>query len=228
MPTTIWRPGTDAGTYGDSYINQLDATQNVGAAGSMIIGVDSGSEYRMLFKLDLTSSNGLISGAAIPANATITDAKLRLVCSSAVGGGVTCNVHRVTETWVEGTGTLIAPDTTNGVSWTRRGNSGVNWETAGGDYDPTPIASFTLPTGAGAVEIDITDAVQDAVNRDGLLSLIFLLAEASGTVAIVFRAREYTTESDRPTYTVEWEEPAGEDPSGGASRIKNLLKLGVI
>src|SRR5690606_765415 len=152
-----------------------------------------------------------------------------LVCSSAVGGGVTCNVHRVTETWVEGTGTSIAPDATNGVSWTRRGNSGVNWETAGGDYEPTPIASFTLPTGSGAVEIDITDAVQDAINRDGLLSLIFILAEASGTVVIGFRAREYTTdESDRPTYTVEWEEPAGEEPAGGASRIKNLLKLGVI
>lgn len=224
MPTTIWRPGTDAGTYGDSYISQADATQNFGADGSMFIGVVSGSEGRMLFKLDLTSSDGLTSGAAIPANATITDAKLRLVCSSAVGGGVTCNVHRVTETWVEGTGTSNTPDTTNGVSWTRRGNSGVNWETAGGDYEPTPIASFTLPTGTGAVEIDITDAVQDAVNGDGLLSLIFLLAEASGTVAIVFRAREYTTtESDRPTYTVEWEEPAG-----GASRIKNLLKLGVI
>lgn len=224
MPTTIWRPGTDAGTYGDSYIIQDSATQNVGADASVFIGMSSGGETRTLFKLDLTSSDGLISGAAIPANATITDAKLRLVCSLAIGGGVTCNVHRVTETWVEGTGTSSTPDTTNGVSWTRRGNSGVNWETAGGDYEPTPIASFTLPTGLGAVEIDITDAVQDAVNGDGLLSLIFLLAEASGTVAIVFRAREYTTtESDRPTYTVEWEEPAG-----GASRIKNLLKLGVI
>lgn len=224
MPTTIWRPGTDAGTYGDSYIDQASPTDNVGANGSVFIGVSSGNEYRMLFKLDLTASNGLISGAAIPANATITDAKLRLVCSLVFGGGVTCNVHKVTETWVEGTGTFSTPDTTNGVSWTRRGESGVNWETAGGDYDPTPIASFTLPTGLGAVEIDITDAVQDAVNGDGLLSLIFLLAEASGEVTIVFRAREYTTdESDRPTYTVEWEEPAG-----GASRITNLLKLGVI
>ncbi len=88
--------------------------------------------YRPLLQFDLRD---------VPANSTVTNATLSLHTDlMPPAQTVAVEVHRATSAWREGTG--LGECTGDGATWTET-EAGVNWKAAGGDYDPTVIASKT-------------------------------------------------------------------------------------
>jgi hypothetical protein len=91
---------------------------------------------------------------------------------------VTFTLHRVTSEWSE-----------EAATWERR-LLGADWTAAGGDFDPQPLAEFTIgPAQADSVRIDFPlDLIEDwrsgAVENDGVI----LIQQTPG-VAVDFASR---------------------------------------
>jgi len=72
--------------------------------------------------------------------------------------------YTVSGSWGMGTGRYQDnPNTVNGTSWIWRDVSGSNeWQTAGGDFNPTPVFSQSFSYGSSTdVNINVTDAVEN-------------------------------------------------------------------
>lgn len=90
--------------------------------------------------------------AQVPAGAVIQSAQLKLKLNRAgpSSTGSSMALHRLTETWGEGTsvnpvdGGYGAPATTGDATWLRRFYNTSSWTTAGGSFDATPSASAVL------------------------------------------------------------------------------------
>lgn len=89
----------------------------------------------------------------VPSPALIQSAQLKLLLTKPgpASGGTSFALHRLTETWGEGTslntiGGYGAPATTNDATWTRRFHNTVSWTTAGGNFTATASATVTLPS----------------------------------------------------------------------------------
>lgn len=77
------------------------------------------SSQRSLIRFDLS---------ALPQGAVITAANLKLRELTTYGRSTTIAVHRLTQDWTE-----------TGVTWAKT-NGSANWQSAGGDFNPTPTA----------------------------------------------------------------------------------------
>ena len=138
---------------------------NYGADEWMYIGRDTDGWtprtnwfYRPLVEFDLRD---------VPAGATVTKADLSLYTDlMPPSHTITVNAHRVTAAWSEGSG--LAECTGDGASWAQR-QGGVNWATAGGDYDSTALDFVTHgpnDLSGGWDTFTITNAVQKWVSGD--------------------------------------------------------------
>ncbi|HEX6700013.1 MAG TPA: DNRLRE domain-containing protein [Gaiellaceae bacterium] len=147
--------------------------------------------YRPLLQFDLRD---------IPANATVSNATLSLHTDiMPPAQTVTVNVHRVTSAWTEGTG--FGACTGDGASWNET-YGGVKWKTAGGDYDPTVVASkvHTVNDVEGWDDFNVASAVQKWVSSDAP-NLGLLLKFASETpVSANWFAYASDDYSDDPTW----------------------------
>jgi hypothetical protein len=116
----------------DTWINNSAVTHNGGNCNFLRLrSSTSGNDLaRILVQFDLSS---------IPANATITEAKLILSRTNVTGTGANWAVHRLTNSWDEG-GNCQAD---GAASWNQR-VSGINWSTPGGDFIATPEATNFL------------------------------------------------------------------------------------
>lgn len=85
----------------------------------------SGFESRPLIRFSITGAD------SFPDDSEIVEASLRLLFQS-VEEPVDLAVHRVTAAWTE-----------EAASWERR-DLGVPWSQPGGDFDPVPLAEFTI------------------------------------------------------------------------------------
>lgn len=101
-----------------------------------------GFESRALMRFDLTELDSL------PAGSTLLEGAVHLTYGPVPPTDVTLTLHRVTSEWEQGAAT-----------WTQR-LLGVPWQTAGGDFDPAPLATFTL---AGAPAGDDSLGLIDSV-----------------------------------------------------------------
>ena len=99
--------------------------------------------------------------AQIPPGASVTSAQVQLALDKPgpSSAGSTMSLHRLNETWGEGTSVNSgglgygAPATTNDATWTSRFHnppSSLLWSTAGGRYVATPSASASV-AGAGTM-----------------------------------------------------------------------------
>ena len=147
--------------------------------------------YRPLLQFDLRD---------VPANATISNATLSLHTDlMPPAQTVTVNVHRVTSAWKEGTG--LGECGIDGASWNET-QSGVKWTSAGGDYDPTVVASKTHTANdvEGWDDFNVASAAQKWVNADAP-NLGLLLKFASETPV---SANWFAYASDDYSYDPTW------------------------
>lgn len=141
-----------------------------------------GFESRPIFRFVVATSDTALQ------NAELLDATLRLVYAldDAPGVATTYSVHRVTAAWSE-----------DAATWERR-TLGASWGTPGGDFDPDPVATFTIEPAAAepdsAIQADslTVEIPADLVRgwRDGTIENhgLILIQETPGE-AIEFASR---------------------------------------
>ena len=194
--TFTLQPGTagdDAYTWDGAH-----AGKNFGISTILKLNNQSAEQYSLL-RFDLSS---------IPVQATVTSATLDLYLEGGndLSNGV-LDLHRATQPWLEGTQDDQA--TTGGVTYDEY-VLGTAWTSAGGDYDPMPIDTVTVPAlTAGAVQWVITAPVAQwisgAVANDG-----FFLRASGGTVdKISFTSGDGASATDWPRLTVNYICPCG-------------------
>lgn len=133
-----------------------------------------GIESRPILRFSLAPFDSL------PAESVFLSANLKLVFAPAPSVPVSFLVYRVTSEWSEAA-----------ADWNRR-DFGLDWNTAGGDVDPDPVAEFTIDAGeADSDSIDVSlspslieDWLSGVVPNEGLL----LVQQTAGS-AIQFVSR---------------------------------------
>lgn len=142
----------------------------------------------------------------IPDNATIISASLRMV---KIGGSNTptyFSAHKITNNWTEGTGTCAG---TSGVcNWNQR-QTGINWTTAGGDFDAAAEATY-LVSGNGVYNWNIPGMVQSWVTSPSANYGVLLkfVSEAGVNNEMEFASSENATIANRPQLEVVYTIPA--------------------
>jgi len=110
-------------------------------------------------------------------------------------------LYRVTNSWVNGQAT-----------WASR-SSGVSWSTAGGDYDPVPIAlGGSLPYANSPTNwyaFDVTEWMEDWINGTSVNNGILIINDAGGNQGPRFYSSDYTDAVYRPYLEVEYHLPGG-------------------
>ncbi|MGB5259732.1 MAG: DNRLRE domain-containing protein, partial [Gammaproteobacteria bacterium] len=187
--SAILQPGPEGK---DAMIYQWKADWNYGSSDSLYVrDWGSDSDYYSLLEFDLGS---------IPYGATIHSAQLALYQDTTSTAGGSVGVHRITSSWVEGSGNgSNAP----GVTWNDR-DSGVAWTTPGGDFDAEADASTTIPVGSRDwFTWDITGLVS------GWVSGIFpnqglALVHGSSNAHAQFVSSDATDPTLRPRLTIRY------------------------
>lgn len=204
-----FQPGSSIGK--DAWICNYYANNNAGVQHRLQVEA-IGTTYHSLIEFSELEQY-------INSNASVDSAKLSLYCYSLNGSGpVTINAYRVTNSWREGTGGTTWTGDANsssidGVTWNERWY-GTNWNSAGGDYDPTAVGTTTLSAQGTWIELDITDVVQDWLDGThdnyGLLLMTtavdlwprFYSSDWSASAYHPKLSVNYTTSSPRTTYYV--------------------------
>lgn len=132
----------------DATIRQDKSTRNYGFDNQLDVRSRSGNRNRRaLLEFNISS---------IPAGSTVENASLRLYVQRLPNNQRTYNAHRVTNSWLEGTGNGDTNNSAiNGVTWIERqygnnnwtGNGPWDWAAQGGDFLAAPTAS--APTASG-------------------------------------------------------------------------------
>jgi hypothetical protein len=159
---------------------------------------DPGFESRPLFRFSFEALDSL------PAEVVVVAAQLQLSYSPPPEVPVTFTLHRVTSAWSE-----------EAATWERR-LLGGSWSEPGGDFDPEPVAEFTIGTEeSDSVRVDfplelIADWRSGEVENHGLI----LIQQTPGA-AIEFASRGLVgTNRNGPLLDVEIEVPG---PVGAAA-----------
>ena len=114
----------------DTWMEEQDTSRNNGDDRDLDIEQRSGRDRRPLLRWDLSS---------IPATATINSASFRFFVNNEESNVTAVDVHRVTQSWVEGTGQ--DDDCVTGATWDEYDCSNA-WSTGGGDFNGTSVGSF--------------------------------------------------------------------------------------
>ncbi len=140
--------------------------------------------------------------STIPAEANIISAQLELkqTATSSAEADAVISVHRITQSWVEGTKSKSKP--ADGATWNTTDGS-LNWDTGGGgSYDTTAIASIVITSALVTRNWDISSLVQNWHN--GLFINEGVLLKGSGTVNVSFASKEDLTIANRPKLTISY------------------------
>lgn len=192
--TVTLQLGTDSGM--DTYIASGLSTTNFGSEDNNVLKswLFTWFYRNQLIKFDLPST--------IPITAHIVSAQLQLFQKTGSGSGA-ITVHKLTQSWVEGTKT--GSGTADGATW--KTYDGTNaWTTNGGDYNAVPIATSSISNSSNVnVSWEIAPLVEGwltgkVVNNGVLLKTV-------DTISPIFASKEDATVANRPklliTYTCE-------------------------
>lgn len=182
------------------------ATSN-GAGSYFFVGkTNSGSTRRGILSFDLAD--------IIPSGAMVTSASLELNMSRTTTGDQSISLHRVENSWGEGTSNANANEgggaaaSPNDATWLHRVYNTQTWITPGGDYSSSPSATF-LVGGTGfyswgsnpALVTDVQKWVDVPTTNYGW---ILIGNETQNQTAKRFDAKENPTEAFRPLLVVEY------------------------
>jgi hypothetical protein len=124
----------------DTYLDSISPNSNFGQGWKVLISGTPGKNAHGLFHFDF---------ASLPPGATIEDVKLTFLVHSN-NSITTYFVHPLLRSWDESSATWNQSET------------GVNWSSPGGDYDPSTSMEIPMPTFIpGWVVADITSLVID-------------------------------------------------------------------
>jgi hypothetical protein len=189
MSTLTLQPDGTAGV--DAMISSLNTSTNYGTDTILYIGNDALSPTyfrRALYQFDISD---------IPAGSVIDSAALTLYGDYNFDDQTekTFYAYRCTRVWVEGQ-----------VTWAVY-STGNSWTTAGGDYVTTDGDSYTTdgvtPDPLGMVFSNLAALAQDALdNRSGILNLILIGPEASGSYSAEMDSSDWGNASQRPELVV--------------------------
>ncbi|MBI4337097.1 MAG: DNRLRE domain-containing protein [Chloroflexi bacterium] len=170
----------NAGALADTYVDQSSATTNYGTATELDVQSYSNNRNRRgLVKFDLS---------AVPANATIVSATLKLYAFSVPSSARMYGAYRITSTWTE-----------TGVTWNAQPTLVLS-----------PTASATTPGSMNWVTWDVTADVQAMVNGVATnYGWMFIDAVENSSTAYVtaFSPRESVLSSVRPVLVIQYQTP---------------------
>ena len=149
-----------------------------------------------LYSFDLSS---------LPANAIIESAVARLwVQGNSNTNSLTVSIYALRHPWseLEATHQRAARDST----WHIAGAAGVS------DRDLKALDTILLPV-SGAVEMQVTSAVQQAVGAPGLITGFLVRGESSNSVHYNLMSREYSDALQRPTLLLRYRIPPSPTPT---------------
>ena len=196
---TAFQPGTrviiQPGAALDDAYTRSGAMKSRNYGASTRLGVSNGkNDQATLIRFDM---------AALPPAARIVSATLGLYLQgSASVSNAVIDLHRVSRSWVEGKldgGSLGAGE----LGVTYNDYDGLNpWTNPGGDYDPAPIDSVTIPTQTpGWYQWDLTSQVR--AWRAGEPNHGVLLRASAGTAnGISFTSSDNAASIQRPRLVV--------------------------
>ncbi len=142
--TVTVQPGYISSSAKGAHIASGAPTTNYGNSQSLVIGSAGGSNTRTLLQFDMR---------AIPTGVTVSSAEIQLYALQATSASVV-NAHRLAAEWWEG-----------GATWNQRdNNTGLNWSTAGGDFDAGSLGTNSAAGSLAWVSVPITSLVQEWVN----------------------------------------------------------------
>ena len=163
----------------DSWIDE-QTNLNHGHDSELEIKLASAEERRIILYFDLSNQEGN----------TITSAKLRLYTKSGTGRGVIAKVYPLSRDWEEGTGEgVFFNNNEENATWVQATNN-ENWATAGGDFIPTSLGTFSTDS-IGWTEL-ILDAtiVQEWVDNPSTNFGILITAEGPIDERVRFHSKE--------------------------------------
>ena len=192
----------------DTYIRQaLDI--NFGTSTSLMVGkTTSGSEFRSLLKLDVSS---------IPVTDTVTNATLELYLNSLAGNSSqSADVYLVPSNW-----------SGNSATWFRRTNTS-NWTSAGGDFSQK-IGTISLTNDPGFYNLSLTQTVRNWISGSTPNYGLFIIATnpVDGDYA-TFSSSDSTTASQRPKLVITHygNVPPTLENMSTSSSVTNPVKIG--
>ncbi len=184
--------GTDSGVVTaasyDTYIKGLDNTPHGSDVDLQVGRAQGGNLIYLLVQFDLS---------AIPTNATVTSAKLRLYqYESNSSGTFSLAAHQITQAWDEASATFNNANTT--TPW-----SGG----PGGTYVATAAATTSVPIGTyGWYEWDLTALTQQWVNLSvANYGVEITMGSVNQGQWEGFASRENLTASEHPQLVVSWQ-----------------------
>jgi hypothetical protein len=186
----VLQPGPADGQ--DSYLDQWSPNTSHGSALEVQARDTSGAKpKRPILKFDLSS---------IPAGSQVVTATMGLYLTQSSVNPVTTSVHRVTAPWTQ-----------DSTTWNER-QTGTAWASAGGDFDPTPVAPTSVgPTTGMFYDWDVTSLVAGWVNgvypNDGLILLV-----PYGSSQNTFASSNSSAAAERPKLTVTYACECGGGP----------------
>jgi hypothetical protein len=188
--------GEQPGSEGkDTYI--VSGTSNYNFGADNVLKIKGDENNRILVEFNLSS---------IPSDAIISNATLQLYVTVKGTVSPTVYVHRINQSWTEGTGT--GQNTGNGATWNSR-NGSVNWNSAGADFDTAIWANTAVPDSANIwASWNITNLVQNWIN--GTYPNYGMLLKTNTTAANVwtFASSDNTNVSIRPKINITYAESA--------------------
>jgi uncharacterized repeat protein (TIGR01451 family) len=198
-----------------TYQSQSAATATLTATEDANIWIGSGGTTKNYGNCNILYANGNPADRAlikfdisnIPSNATIVSANLKM---TKIGGSNTAtnfSVHKITNNWMEGTGTCTG--TTGVANWSQR-QPGINWTTPGGDFNPTSEATISVSNN-GNYNWSIPALVQSWVaNPSSNYGLMLKFAnEASVNNEMEFGSSENSTVANRPQLVINYTTATG-------------------
>ena len=154
----LLQPGVGDGLGAVTYLTFVSGSTNCanyGRSTQAQLGTTATNIYRTLLNFNIRD---------IALGSVIQSASVSLYHTNTPTIGFTAHAYRVTRAWAEGTGSN-GQCTGNGATWYDT-TGGVQWTSAGGDFDPTQNGGATVVTGEAPTwnTYDVTAMVRQWVN----------------------------------------------------------------
>jgi hypothetical protein len=173
----------------DNYIQQSNPAWNNGTETYISVKARATQNMRSLIEADISS---------IPTGANINNATLSLyyyaMTADPVGRNYSVYVVWDNRTWTE-----------NESTWNNY-TTGLPWTASGGDYNPSPIASLTVPANFGWMNWTVTQHVQAAkdAGRSNISFLIRDVEESGITNRQAYFYSKGSSNASKPALTINY------------------------